>query len=271
MVLVFSCGVSADFIADGNLGDWGVTPGSDWANSVGANEWMEPEVGHRGYVGPGWGGQDFNVEAVYARADFTYLYYAIVTGFPDGKVYQNNRAYYPGDVFIDIAPYYQLDDDDDPSGRIEFAIETTEYHHSSDKKGGKSSQGQGPGTFYSNVLPDLAENDWDDLYYPVGIERDGSKRLADGTLIGMTDFAYSDDFYGSDHYVIEGRVPLSYFGDLSIDGARLSWTMTCANDIGSVDIDAPFRNTTIPEPGSLMLAGSGCLLAFGIWRRRRIQ
>ena len=82
LVLVFSSVSLADFAADGGLADWGVTPGSDWHNDVGANEWIEPEIGPNGYVGPGYGGQTYNVEAVYARADCTYLYYAIVTGFP---------------------------------------------------------------------------------------------------------------------------------------------------------------------------------------------
>jgi len=82
LVVGLSCGTFGDFVADGDLSEWGVTPATDWTNDVGAVEWIEPEVGSHGYVGPGVGGQQFNVEAAYATADCQYLYYAIVTGFP---------------------------------------------------------------------------------------------------------------------------------------------------------------------------------------------
>ena len=95
LVLAFACGASADIMVNGNLSDWGVTPGSQWHNSIGAFEWIEPQVGNDGYVGPGYGGQRFNVEAMYAHADSNYLYYAIVTGFPEAGTTYNGTHVLP--------------------------------------------------------------------------------------------------------------------------------------------------------------------------------
>jgi len=268
LVLGFSCGAFAEFIADGNLADWGVTPGSDWTNDVGAAEWLEPEVGNRGYLGPGYGGKEFNVEAAYTVADCDYIYYAIVTGLPScGAWGPDDRWHYPGDVFIDLDPTYVPSGSNTPTGRMEYAVETTTYSLLK-PRGGKASKNQGAGSFYSNVGLSLASEKWDDVYYPDEIKRSGHDKLADATLEGETDFAYTDDFYGSDHWVIEGLIPRSMLPDIG-DTYTVYWTMTCANDIGTVVGEVPVCET--PEPGSLMLVGSGCVFGLGLWFRRRMK
>ena len=267
LVLGLSCMAFGDFVADGNLSEWGVTPGSDWQNDVGAKQWLETWVGDRGYVGPGYGGQEFNVEAMYATADCTNLYYAIVTGFPDVGACSDGK-HYPGDILIDLAPAYVLARDEDPTGPMEFAIETTTYD-SAHSHGGKAGNNQGAGSLYSDVTVSLASLEWDHVYYPVEIKRTGYSRNASATLIGQTDFAYNDDTYGSDHYVIEGIIPLLYFGDPGVTTVGMSWTMTCANDIGSLEGEFPMCE--IPEPGTLLLVGSGCLFGIGCYLRRRMK
>jgi len=268
LVLAFACGAFADFVADGNLSEWGLTPGSNWHNSIGAFEWTEPQVGNNGYVGPGYGGQTFNVEAMYAHADSNYLYYAIVTGFPEAGTTYNGDKYYPGDILFDLDPRYVPSGSTTPTGKIEFAIETTSYD-STHPHGGKTSQNQGAGSFYWDVTLALATEKWDDVYYPAEIKRNGSNNQADATLMGQTDFAYSNDYYGSSHYVIEGIVPLSFFGDPDCSSNTIWWTMTCGNDIGMLQDELPFGE--VPEPGSLLLVGTGCLLAVGYVLRRRMK
>jgi hypothetical protein len=268
LVLLFAGGAFADIVVNGSLSDWGVTPGSQWHNSIGASEWIETAVGSDGYVGPGYGGQLFNVEAMYAFANSTNFYYAIVTGFPETDTTYNGTKYSPGDVLFDLIPSYVPSGSTTPTGRMEFAVETTTYdaNHTHGGKG-NITPSQGAGSFYSDVGLGLAVDLWDNVYYPVEIARSGSNNTADGTLVGQTLFTYNDTYYGSDHYVIEGSIPLSYFGGADVQKATLIWAMTCSNDIGSLQI-GPFSN--VPEPGTLLLLGSGSLVGAGCWLRRRM-
>ena len=268
LAVVVSTGAFAGSI-DGSLSDWGVTPGANWNNTVGASQWLETGVGSNGYVGPGWGGQPFNVEALYLQIDATYLHYAIVTGFPETGTTNDGTKYYPGDIFFDFQPFYVPSGSTTPTGVMNFAIETTSYDTGNHTHGGKTSEGQGAGSFYSDVTPTLAGATLDDVFYPVEIKRSGTSQLAAGTLVGATDFVYNDTYYGSDHWVMEGQVPLSYFGDLPGEGGYLWWTMTCSNDIGRLSMDIPMGQ--IPEPGTILLTGSGLLLGVGYLLRRRMK
>jgi hypothetical protein len=268
LVLLLASGAFADIIANGNLSDWGVTPGSQWNNTIGAMQWIEPSVGSDGYVGPGYGGQTFNVEAMYAFADGTNFYYAIVTGFPEAGTIYNGTKYYPGDVLFDLLPAYVPSGSTTPTGRMEFAVETTTYD-ANHAHGGKAQDNQGAGSLYSEVGLGLAIDKWDNVYYPVEIARNNSNQNADGTLVGQTTFTYNDIFYGADHYVIEGIIPLSFFGNPETNSNTLCWTMTCGNDLGILPDDLGEHET--PEPGTLLLVGSAFLMGAGCWLRRRMK
>ncbi len=84
------------------LNDWGVSYG-DWdpvyfhGGHVGYD--LEDWVGEgNGWLGPGYGGQAFDVEAVYFGMDEESYYFAVVTGFgPEG-----GQGYLPGDLFVDF-------------------------------------------------------------------------------------------------------------------------------------------------------------------------
>jgi hypothetical protein len=268
-VLLFAGGAFADIIVNGDLSDWGVTPGVNWQNSVGAQQWSAPNVvGPNGYVGPGYGGQTFNVQETYVKTDANSLYYAIVTGFPDAGTTYNGTTYYPGDIFFDLSPYYTPSASTTPTGRMDFAVETTTYD-SQHPLGGMSSQNQGAGSFYSNVGIDLVSNQWNGVYYPKGIDRTGLNELADGTLVGQTSFAYNDTYYGTNYYVMEGQIPLAFFGNAAGSPFYMDWTMSCGNDIGQLGCSMPLGK--VPEPGTLLLFGSGALGVFGWIRRQRIK
>jgi len=83
-----SCQAAFGFGLDGSLAEWGVTPGawgpgSDWVPLPGihyAVEDYQPGTAD-GFVDPGFGGQTFDVEAMYATRDSENLYFAVVTGF----------------------------------------------------------------------------------------------------------------------------------------------------------------------------------------------
>jgi len=97
VVLSMVCGLAwANIVIDGDLSDWGVaTPtmqdGNDWTPNPEIEWWMsEDEVGSGGRVWPGWGGQDFDVEAIYAYLEGNTFYVAVATGTdPAGEPWRN--------------------------------------------------------------------------------------------------------------------------------------------------------------------------------------
>ena len=270
-LLLISGQVHADLSlnVDGSLTDLGVTPGSDYVPESGVNSWIEPEIGSNGYLGPGYGGQTFNVEALYSTISNGKLYFAVITGLPpEGASGYNGSGYeifYPGDILIDFEPYYIPSDNPTvPTRDFDFAVETTTYG-ASYLHGGIGAQGAG--ALFSDVTPGLARIEWDDVYYPYEIARDGSQD-AQATLESTpTEFIYCH--WGGLHYVIEGCIDADiFFGFGTVGGlnGKLSWTMGCANDIGYVSQTLE-EDQYIPEPISLLLfAGS---VAGAFLRRKR--
>jgi hypothetical protein len=178
---------------DGSLSDWGVTPGADYTPYAGVSSWIEPAIGSNGYVGPGYGGQTFNVEAMYSTIANNYLCFAVITGLPPQGAYGwNNNLYqhfYPGDILIDFSPLYIPSSNPSvPTGNFDYAVETTTYGVNYEHGGIGS---QGAGTLFSNVTPGLAQLMWDGVYYPVEIARDAN-HVALGTRVNVsTQFVYS--------------------------------------------------------------------------------
>lgn len=264
-------GLSAGVVitVDGGVSDWGVTPGTDWTpDDASICYWTEPAVGSDGYVGPGYGGQTFNVEALYAVESNDRLYFAVVTGFPpngaSGWNGSANEQFYPGDILIDFEPYYAPGSSATaPTDTIDFAIETTTYG-AGYEHGGVGAEGAG--ALFSNVTPGLSRIRWNSVYDAVEIGRNAD-HSAQGTLVGAAaEFIYSN--YGSGHWVLEGSIPSDVFADFRGQDARITWTMTCANDFGQVQCGLPLHEETpgVPEPTSaLLLLGS---VGLGLLRRR---
>ena len=97
--------VASPITVDGNWSDWGINPNAGvWTPTTGTRIFYENYTGTdgTGFVGPGWGGQYFDVEALYAMRTDNTFYFAVVTGFdPDGVLWQGT-PYLAGDVFLDV-------------------------------------------------------------------------------------------------------------------------------------------------------------------------
>ncbi|MBF0331133.1 MAG: PEP-CTERM sorting domain-containing protein [Candidatus Omnitrophica bacterium] len=235
-------GIAHAFVVDGNLSDWGVTPGawsgplnarvnsSDWVPNAGIRSTVEDydPIGN-GQVGPGWGGQNFDAEAMYAAYDSTNLYFAIVTGKNPG-IESNER---PGDIAFDFGS----------NGSYEYGIETVTR-----------------GNFTAGNL--YAVNTWKtDPYWGTHTP---TEMNTVNRLLGVGSFIYTSTSYPGSHYVIEGSIAKSYFGSDWVSGTpfTMSWTQTCANDVINLQV------TPSPEPMTMTLFGIG-LAGLGLIRRKQ--
>jgi len=232
------------FVLDGNLNEWGVTPGvwgaSDWVPSAGIHyveEDYQPGTAG-GFVDPGYGGQTFDAEAMYVTRDSDNLYFAVVTGFPS----VGSSGWSPSPLAIDFGS----------NGSFEYGVDVV------------APDASDVGSLYKPDSWTGGLNDWGYgtvgyLSYPVA--------MVNPTLImnpAVANLVYNNIYYGgSAHYVIEGYMPISAFGSDWSDRYSLHWTMGCGND--AIDLGP----AVIPEPTSMVLFGIG--LAGAALRRRRIH
>ena len=219
-ILVFSilgvfllAGTAMGITIDGEMNDWGITAWTGFSTaddvdspvtgySNGVYYWEEDGVGANGYVGPAYGGQDFDIEALYVTVDSGNLYVGVITGFfPSG-------SYDMGDIGID------LNDD----GIYEYGIDTTD------------------GLLYTGLTAD----DWTDSSHPCSSPA-SIIGAPTGTPTGTPpNFYYGTGSLNSTSeniYVIEAMASAS---DLGWNGSgSFHITQTCGNDAGDLHIPEP--------------------------------
>ncbi len=228
LTLGFNTTVSAAIVVDGLVGDWGVTPGaygaSDWTPNAGINYAEEDQNPAVDYLNPGWGGQSFDVEALYFKREADLAYFAVISGFPlEGRVYGGGN-YYAGDFAIDFGS----------NGSYDFGVETN---------------GANRGKLYGNPT-------WANPLFTIC----GPYALTGGTILGDTTFAYNNTTYlGTGHYAFEFSIPISLFGSYWPNSSytpnfTAKWTMSCGNDC--LDLKVPYvPNSPEPATAAMMLLG----------------
>lgn len=244
-VLAISTPASA-YVIDANLADWGVHQtgsASDWLPSAQTKAWVAEDQtgGLNSKLTPGYGGQAYDVEAMYLDYDAQYLYLAMVTGHnpltPDG-----GNSYAPGDFAIDFGR----------DGSYEFGIETL-------------GNGKIQGGVYS--VTQWGAGLW-------GAANEGPTSILSGNLLGLAQMAYSTSGVGNmgaytadSHFMYEVRIPTSLFTAYwGRDDFNVHWTMNCAND--SLQLSATAAQS-IPEPGTLTLFPLGVIGMAWLARNRR--
>jgi len=255
----------AGLLVDGSLSDWGVVVADRNASVLsfapGLNvlaydvEDQNDDAGISAYLGPNYGGQDYDAELLAVAFDEGKLFIALVTGQrPDNGF----KLFAPGDLrFATSEGVYGLEIGGGPGGGdgsllLEGAPGSTYTLYSDGQTSGHAwaDPAQTTGSLWRNV-------GWiNDAIPPAGPTQ--LKIDSASACVGMADYVYTRNVYTKQHAVIELSLDIGLFNGAVID--TISWRPSCGND----ELDAPVRS--VPEPGSIALMLSGGLL---LWRRSR--
>jgi hypothetical protein len=254
-----------------------VGKGSDWEAKTGiTNSEVEDGPDPSGYLGPGFGGQHYDAEAIYVELTQDFLNIAVVTGLnPDNPQKPGSNSYAPGDIAIDfgysdVSPSFELGIVTNNVARSGFA--PGDIYLVGDTGGGWeygiwNGPGESAGGQYTTseegfrrlehpTIVIQGENIGPTASFYYGIAEHGNKKYSteenDNKLGGQDD--------GTDnHYLIAASISLqllenfdsangtNLFTKLNAGGFLVHWTMRCANDYIQVD------PAGVPEPSPLLL------------------
>ena len=212
----------------------------DWANlnTVTLNSDSADKVTGDDTLGPGVGGQAYEVEAMFFDSDPTYGYLALITGFPIEGRYSGGIYFGPGDIGIDVTDAISFD-----NFAYEFGIDL-------------------PGA--SGVANLIDVSGWKTAHYPSHSIAD-PWQIHSGFDVGDATFVYGSYSYAGDtHYIYEFSFELEKLGIKYGDAVNFHWTMECGNNY----LNLPATVNHAPEPASMLLLGTGLLGIASISRKK---
>lgn len=275
-------GAASAITIDGDLSDWGVTVAdgnnSDFSSpsaTIGLvstfTEDQNDFAGNSGYVGPNYGGQNYDAEFMGVAVQGRTLYLAIVSGQrPDNGL----SKYSPGDIYM-TTPVGVVGIEvgggagGGAGGLVTEGDAGSTYNLRSNgytQSYGTTDAAQTAGSVWANA-------DWiqDPIApgSPVQMDINGaSSKIADA------DYAFTRNTQTSQHSVIELALDLTNLIDEDGNGAiGIHWSPSCGNDIVTAffQVSIPTTTTEVPEPGSALvwLIGVGMIGAMRARRKRR--
>jgi len=239
---------------DGGWTDWGITVADD------NNSLLTPGAGITSviedtndlaptnfYLGPGYGGQACDVEALYSKIEGGYFYFAVVSGVrPDNGF----SLYEPGDIVITTdTAFYALETTGD-----RYNLTTSGYVASTTSTGSAGYLYEVTGT---TTLGDGLINwkDKTDNQDPVQLDSVSSNNLIEN----YGEFSYTGNDKTSQHSFMEGKIDMALLNGWP---TTVHFAVACGNDGLTVDV-AP-----IPEPATMLLLGTGLICLAGLGRKK---
>ncbi len=246
MAMMLTQPVSA--IPINNNSDWGINS-ADFSSSEASVYWIAEDQ-HSNYLDPGYGGQNYDVEAIYTTWDTNKLYVSIITG----RKQNPGGGWAPGDIAFDLGQ----------DGTFEYGLVTSNANGSYPASNGIGN----PGDFYS--VSEWNYGIWDAAGNHVGFgdpqaDKDHPTSVKDGsTAYSDVGFSYDNigtgygSWGGDTHYMISTAIDLNQLGGINAlmsGGFSVHWAALCNNDW--LQLDVPTQ--TVSEPPGLLLLGLGFL------------
>ena len=216
------------------------------------------------YVGPGWGGEDFDAEYLYSKIDGDTLYIGLQTGFnvDSGVVNYSGTNYYAGDIAL------SFDGDDSVyEYAVDFGKFTKDYYnHNVDADNPAADDNSGDGEDDAGVYENVV---WNNHVYD-GFTSSSPFAMGGGDVVAgaMTGTTSGYDAVSGSYYRTVA-ISLSALG-VTAASAHAHWTMSCGND----EIDGAFSHVPPPtggneimEPATFGLMGIGAFLLMAGRRR----
>lgn len=252
--------LASSLAVDGSLSDWGITVadnnGSLFVPSIPLLyyevEDQSDTAGDGGYVGPNYGGQNYDVEFLGLAAQGSRLYLALVSGLrPDNGF----SRFGPGDIRMVInGIVYGIEVGGGAGGGPGAAI--TEGADGSTY----TLDSHGVTVAYNVAAPaQTAGSIWRNPAWILDpIAPQTPTQFQGGTYVGSADYVYTRNDVTAQHSIIELSFDTSLFG--AINSLEIEWGPSCGNDVLEAYGQAP-------EPASLSLLALG-LAGIGFRRRR---
>ena len=266
VALALSSASASAITIDGNLSDWGVFVGdNNTSNFSGASgtpgylggfvEDQNDKAGDGGFLGPDYGGQNYDGEFLGMALQGSTLYVAIVTGQrPDNGM----QRFSPGDIHLTVdGVTYGIEVGGGTGGLVATGAAGATYNVNNNgftTSVASTNSQQTAGSVWTNV-------DW--IADPIAPTTDVQMKINGGsTQVGSADYVYTGNTVTSQHAIIELALDISNM--LGEDGEGLIgiyWSPSCGNDVVQALHLAAIPQNDIPEPGSALvwLAGAGAM------------
>ena len=273
-------GLAGPITVDGAATDWGIALTNSAAGALNAYgvpgaitadgflgvdvQDIDDFAGHSTYIGPNYGGQDYNAELLAVAMNGSTVTLLLITGQrPDN----GERNYSPGDIRLETS-----------AGR--FGIEVGGGLYGVGDTGGAITEGA-PGTTYVlsssgytnshvNHLAPLAGSIWQGGGWILDpINPKGPTQLDPGALglqVGLSDYIYTRNALTgtqNTHAIIELSFDVAALGGADLQSVH--WRPSCGND----EVNLAVSLTPVPEPSSLALAALGVAGLVLLRRRKR--